>query len=147
MKEGLKLRGEVLIERRAKDGKVLDREVIKNLIVNSGKQAIAQGTGLTAFSYIGIGTDNTGALATDTELGTQVARESCQSGSPAYEADYKATFEKTFTFGSGESYSIVEAGLFDASGSGGTMFDRLTFTAKSVDADTDLYVKITVTVS
>jgi len=147
MKEGLKFKGSAIIERRTKDGKILDREEVNNLVVNTGKQAIAEGTALTAFNYIGLGTDATGALATDTELGTQVKREVCQSGSPAYETDYKTTFEKTFTFGSGESYAIVEAGLFDTSGSGAIMFDRLTFTAKNVDADTDLYVKITITVA
>jgi len=151
MKEELKLRGEMLFELRKKDGTVIDKEVIENVIVNSGKERVAKligegiDTGLTGFSYIAIGTDNTGEGASDTALGAEVKRE---AASVSYEANYKAVFEKTFDFGTGESYAIVEAGLFDnATETGSVMLNRKTFTAKNVDEDTDLYVKITITVS
>jgi len=151
MKDGIKLTGDVIIERRRKDGSVIDREEIKNLIVNSGKERVAKliaegvGTGLTGFSYIAIGTGVTGVLVTDTSLETEVERESATVG---YEASYKATFEKTFVFGTGDSYAITEAGVGDsASSTGDTLLDRFVFTAKNVDIDTDLYVKITITVA
>lgn len=151
MKEGLKLRGNVLIERRTKDGKVLDREEIKNLIVNTGKERVAKliaegvGTGLTGFSYIAIGTGENEVNATDTSLQTEVERE---LATVAYEASYKAVFEKVFDFSTGEEYAITEAGVGDsASSTGDTLLDRFKFSAKNVDIDTDLYVKITITVS
>lgn len=149
MKDGLILKGSVLIQRRTKDGKIIDSITVDNLIVNSGKQAIAQGTGLWDFDYIGIGEGESGdsVSASDTELKSEVAREQCDSGSPAYESNYKAIYEHTFTFNSGESYEIAEVGLFDASGSGATMFDRIVVSERSVDAENDLYVKITITVS
>jgi len=151
MKDGLKLIGDVVIERRKKDGTVIDREEIKNLIVNSGKERVAKliaegvGTGLTGFSYLALGTGTTAPVATNTSLETEVTRELATVG---YEASYKATFEKTFDFGTGESYSITEAGVGDsASATGDTLLDRFVFSAKSVDVDTDLYVKVTITVS
>ena len=147
MKEGLKLRGDVIIESRRKDGSVVERQELKNLIVNVGKERVAKlinGVSSTAMSVIGIGIGTTSPSASDTDLETEVSKA---SASVSYEAGYKAVFEKTFTFGSGISYNITEAGVFDAIGSGGTMLDRFTFTAKAVDSDTDLYIKVTITVS
>ena len=81
-------------------------------------------------------------------LETEVSRAQADNSGGSYEANYKCIFEKTFTFGSGESYSITEAGVFDgATETGSTMLDRFTFTSKSVDSDTDLYIKVTITVS
>ena len=154
MKEGLKLRGDVIIERRSKDGKVIDKEELKNLIVNVGKERVAklitQGVGGTAFGYIAIGTGETGdsPAVGDTALVNEVTRAQADNGGGSYEADYKAIFEKTFSFGSGEEYSITEAGVSDsASASGECLLDRFVFAEKAVDVDTDLYVKVTITVS
>ena len=151
MKDGIKITGDVVIERRRKDGSVIDREELKNLIVNVGKERVAKliaegvGTGLTGFSYIAIGTGITGVLVTDSSLETEVERESATVG---YEASYKATFSKTFVFETGDSYAITEAGVGDsASSTGDTLLDRFVFSAKNVDIETDLYVKITITVS
>ena len=64
----------------------------------------------------------------------------------SYVTSYKAKFAKTFTFGS--SYSITEAGIFDSTSvSGSTMLARVVTTAKEVDADIDLIVEATITVS
>jgi len=151
MKDRIKITGDVVIERRKKDGSVIDREEIKNLIVTVGKSRVRDligdgiGTGLTGFSYIAIGTGITGALVGDTSLETEVARELSIVGSSGVD---KVTFEKTFDFETGDSYAITEAGVGDsASSTGDTLLDRFVFTAKNVDVDTDLYVKITITVS
>ena len=37
MRDGIKITGDVVIERRKKDGSVIDREEIKNIILNVGK--------------------------------------------------------------------------------------------------------------
>lgn len=148
MKDGIKLRGDAVIELRLKDGTVIEREEVKNLIVNVGKEKVANllnGIDTTPFDAIAIGTGTTSPNASDTGLQTEVIRE---SATKTYVSDYKARFEKTFTFGSGENYSITEAGVLDdVVVSGSVMLDRFTFTAKAVDADTDLNVKITITIS
>lgn len=130
-----------------KTGEVIDEERIHNIVVNDGLERVAKRLFANVedfFDYIAIGTDNTTATATDSSLGTEVTRE---QATVSYEAPYKAKFEKVFTFGSGDSYTITEAGIFDdATASGSTMFNRLVFTGKSVDVDTSLSVTITVTV-
>jgi len=147
MNDKLSLIGNVIIERRARNGEVLDREELHNLVVGVGKERIAKminKISAVGFDYIGIGEGSASPAIGDTELETEVTRE---LASLSYEASYKAVFEKTFTFSSGESYSITEAGVLDGSGSGATLFDRFTFSAKAVDADTDLYIKIIITVA
>lgn len=148
MQDSIKLIGNVILERRTKDGEVIDREELKNLVVNAGKEVIAKlinGVSSQAFTAIGIGEGSTSPVVGDTALESEVERE---VATKAYEASYKATFEKTFEFGSGVSYSITEAGVFDSAvASGSLMLDRFTFAVKAVDADTDLYVKVTITVA
>ena len=128
-------------------GDIIDEERIHNIVVNDGLQRVAKRLFSNTedfFDYIAIGTDNTSAIASDVALGSEVTRE---QATVSYEADYKSKFEKVFTFGSGESYTITEAGIFDdATASGSTMFNRLVFTGKSVDADTSLSITITITV-
>ena len=147
MRNMIKLIVEIHLETR-KDGKILQEETIKNLIVNVGKERVARllgGEAVNGFSYIVIGTGTDAEDATDTSLQTEVTRA---SATKAYEADYKYTFEKTFSFGSGEEYDITEACLSDsASASGEIILNRKTFSAKSVDSDTQLYVKVTITVA
>lgn len=148
MKDVLKFRGDAVIELRKKDGTVIEREEVENLIVNTGKERVAKlinGVDTTIFTAIAIGTGNTSPSASDTALQTEVTRA---TATKTYVADYKARFTYTFTFGSGESYSITEAGVFDnAIASGSVMLDRFTFAPKSVDADTDLNITVTLTVS
>ena len=129
-------------------GNFLTYEKGNNTIVNNGKERVAKllnNVSSTYFRAIAIGTGTTGATSADTSLETEYTRA---TATLAYEADYKATFAKTFEFGSGVSENITEAGVFDsATVSGSTMLDRFTFSAKAVSATVDLYVKITITVS
>jgi hypothetical protein len=145
-KNMINLKGTVLIERRKKDGTIIDKEKLDNLIVNDGRERVAKllcGVLSGSFGFIGIGTGATPPAISQTALQTQVKRE---DSTESYEADYKAIFEHTFTFGIGESYTITEAGVFSLV-SGGVMLDRFTFSGKMVDSDTDLYVKVTITIS
>ena len=124
----------------------LSDEEIHNTILNEGKNIVRDLIGglnsQGAFTHIAIGTDGTASNATDTDLGAEVTRATATVTAPG---DYQVKFEKVFTFGSGESYSIQEAGLFDGE-SGSDMLNRIHFSTKSVDADTDLSVTITITV-
>jgi len=147
MEERIKLMGEVVLELRRK-GVVIERQELKNLIVNTGKERVAKlingVDSPTSFGYIAIGEGTTSPTANDTALESEVTRA---SATKSYNS-YKAVYEYTFSFSSGESYAITEAGIFDdAIASGSTMLNRLTFSAKNVDSDTDLYIKISITVS
>ncbi|RLB84906.1 MAG: hypothetical protein DRH15_04175 [Deltaproteobacteria bacterium] len=151
-KENLVIKDNVVIERiRKSDGKVLDRETFHNLVVNSGKVRIAKLLGnVDSATYfkaiaIGLGSSADTVSATDVALVDEVARETATA---VYKSDYKCKFSTTFSFASGEAYSIKEVGLFDSVvESGSVMLDRLICTEKSVDSDVDLKVTITITVN
>lgn len=147
-KEGFKLKGQAIIERRTKDGRTIDQEIVDNLIVNDGLERVSKliaGISSDYYTHIAIGTGITAATNSDSSLETEYIRE---AASIAYEADYKVVFDKTFTFGSGVSENITEAGLVDdAVVSGSVLLDRFVFSAKAVDGDIDLYIKITITIS
>jgi len=143
-KETLKLKGKAEIC-LIKNGKIIEKEVIDNLIVSAGKTRVANligGTNTTYFNYIAIGTGTTSPSDSDTALENEVKRKQATVSNN----NNQEIFEATFDFDSSESYAITEAGIFD-SASGGTMLDRLTFSAKNVDIDTSLMVRITVSVS
>jgi hypothetical protein len=145
-KDKFKLKGIWTIERRKKDGTVIDSETIKNVIVADGLERVARligGISTTPFSHIAVGTDDTAALVTDTELNVEVSRSEANT---SYEADYKAIFDKIISFG--EEFTLNEAGLFDSgTASGSTMLNRVVFADKVVSDVIDLYIKITITVS
>ncbi|MHA2012761.1 MAG: hypothetical protein ACTSWG_10380 [Candidatus Helarchaeota archaeon] len=130
-----------------KTGKILDSEEICNTIVNNGLERMAKllvNVSSTHFNALAIGTDDTAVTNSDTALGTEIGRSS--GATLSYEADYKAKFQYTFSFGS--AYSIVEAGIFDSETvSGSTMLARTTFSAKSVSASVDLIVTAIITVA
>ena len=148
MKSKLILRGHGYFERRRKDGSKIDSWECSNLIVTMGKVEVAKllnnVDSPAYFRAIAIGEGVVDPAIGQEALGSEVARESADL---SYEATGKAIFEKTFNFGTAESYSITEAGVFNNASSGGDMLDRFKFSAKDVDVDTDLYAKITITVA
>ena len=149
MNESLKLKGHGYFERRKKDGSKIDSWETDNLIVTTGKVQVAKllnGVDATYFDTIAIGEGESGdeVVVGDTALVAEVTRALADL---SYEATAKAVFEKTFSFISAEAYAITEAGVLNSQSAGGDMLDRFVFSAKNVDADTDLYVKITITCS
>ena len=144
MKRKIVLKGHGEFELRNRiTGKVLDRWESNNTVVTSGLVEVAKllnGVDSTYFNSIAIGT----GTPSTTALGTEVARA---TATLTYEATAKAVFEYTFSFGTAESYSIIEAGIFNQNTIGGQMLDKFTFTSKDVDIDTELYCKITITIS
>lgn len=148
MKDSIKLKGHGYFERRKKDGTKIDSWECENLIVTAGKVQVAKllnGVDATYFDTIAIGIGTSSPVVVgETTLDSETTRA---LASLSYLATGKAVFEKTFDFGSGEEYEITEAGLFNSQSAGGDMLDRFVFSAKSVDVDTDLYCKITITVA
>lgn len=148
-KKGFVLKYNAIIERiNNNTGEVIDREKIHNLVVDDGLQRVAELLGgiiATAFSTIAIGEGAVAPANGDTELGNESERE---TATVTYPTSTQVRFAKVFTFGSGVTYSITEAGIFDSlTPSGSTIFNRLTFSTKSVDADTDLSITITITIA
>lgn len=130
-------------------GEIKATEKVHNTVVDDGLNRIADliaGVSSTPFRYIGIGTDPTGVTTGDTALGIEATRSTILT--PSDEGVGVILYDHIFSFGSGESYSIVEAGLFDSAvESGSTMFNRLTFAAHDVDIDNGVRIRITVTIA
>lgn len=130
-------------------GEILSEETICNTVVNNGLERVAKlinGVSSTYYRAIAVGTDNTAVTNGDTALGTEVARE---LATLTYESDYKAKFAKTFSFSSGESYNIWEAGIFDSdTQTGSIMLARTVLgAAKAVNVNIQLIVEATITVA
>lgn len=111
-----------------RNGVLLSRTVTPNLIVNSGKTEVAKliGSGLegTAFTHLGIGSDNTAPAATQTELLGQITRLSATiTNVTTYTTNDTAQFSAAYT--AAASVTVQEAGIFNAA-SGGTMLCRAT---------------------
>jgi hypothetical protein len=147
MESKIVLKGHGEFELRKHDGTVIDKWEADNLVVTTGKERVAKlinNISSTYFRAIAVGTGITDPVIGNTALEVEVKR---LSATLTYEASNKAIFEQTFTWTSAEAFNITEAGIFDQATIGGVMLDRFVFSAKAVDWDTDLYVKITVTVA
>jgi len=124
--------------------KVTKTSRVHNLVVNTGLEE-AIDNGLSNITHMAVGTDNTAVVAGDTELGVEVK---CEAGSPTNEGTGIREYDVTFLFSSGESFTIVEAGLFNSAiVSGSTMMNRLVFAGHDVDVDNGVRVKITLTLT
>lgn len=132
LKSGLTLKGEFRLEVIGKDGKVRDRRVVKNLVVNGGLDFVKEllldsvtPTTLATLTHIAVGTDGTTETPADTALGAEHARQafdSYASGGVGI-ADVEVTFPAA-TFPT--TTTIAESGVFDA-GAGGNMLNRIAF--------------------
>jgi len=129
-------------------GKIIDTEEKTNHIVNVGLERVARmiiGDNLTYYRALAIGTGVTAAADGDTTLQTEYTRA---LATLSYVANYQAHFAHTFTFGSGVSETITEAGIFDsATVSGSTMLARTTFSGKAVSNAISLILTATITIS
>lgn len=151
MKDSLTLTGHVIIETRKKDGTVVSKEEKKNLIVTTGKNKVADligsvSTGVDGFTHMAIGESSTGDTvdSADIALDAEVKRVAPTIST----LNNQVIFEHTFSFDTGESFGIKEAGIFDSiTPTGSIMLNRVLFSEKNVDVDTDLYIKFTITVS
>lgn len=124
------LTGTIKLELLDKDGKVIQTQIIKNLIMNLGKAATAgllNGQVTSFIRYIAIGTDSTAAAATQTAL---LAEITTGGGSRTAATPSRVTttvtndtarFVANWTFSAG--FTIREIALLD-SASLGVMFAR-----------------------
>lgn len=119
-------------------GNVKETREVKNLVVTTGKTAVAAALAESPAStdfmpYIAIGTGTTGAVAGDTTLETEVSRKLGAKSSTTN------VWQNTASFGAGEGTgAITEAGLLSSAVSG-TLFARQTFAAINKSA-TDILI-------
>lgn len=149
MKKGLTIKINAVIESiNNYTGKVTKTSKVHNIVVNNGLDRVADliaDISNTGFGFMAIGEDATAVTATDFELGSEVKR---LTATPTDEGTGIIKYDETFNFNSGESFTIVEAGIFDSlTVSGSTMFNRLTFTGHDVDVDNGVRVQITITIT
>jgi hypothetical protein len=145
MNDGLKLRGEVALVLRDKNGNAKEERKINNLIVNAGLNFICDRmkNDETAMTHMALGSGSTAAAANDTTLGSQLgSREDLDSSTvTSNQIVYVASFEAGDATG-----AVTEAGIFNAASSG-TMLCRTVFSVVNKAADDTLTVNWTITLT
>ena len=146
LNEGLKLKGDVGIVVKDKDGNIKDERQINNLVVNTGLAYITSrmvGTDDNVMSHMALGSGTTAASATNTDLESQLGnREALDSSTDsANTVTYVASFEAGDATG-----AVTEAGLFNAS-SAGVMLCRTVFDVVNKQADDTMTVTWTITLT
>jgi hypothetical protein len=144
--EELKLRGDVAIVLKDKDGNVKDSREIHNLVVSSGLEFICSrmaGTSAGVMSHMALGAGTTAAAAGQTDLVSILgAREALDSTTPSSNTiTYVSSFEAGEATG-----AVTEAGIFNASTSG-TMLCRTVFAVVNKQADDTMSVTWTITLT
>lgn len=146
VKDSLKLRGDLKIVIKDKNGDVKVERNEKNLIVDTGLAFICSRMTDAAdnvMSHMAVGSDSTTPAANDTDLGTILgSREALDS--TAHNAN-TVTYVSSFEAGEGTG-AVAEAGIFNAAASG-TMLCRTTFPVVNKGADDTMVITWTITLS
>lgn len=146
MEDQLKLRGDVFITVKDKDGNIKEERKEENLVVSAGLNFICsrmKDTTDGAMSHMGLGSGTTAAAANDTDLGSLLgSREALDSTTVSSNTiTYVSSFEAGDATG-----AVTEAGIFNASTSG-TMLCRVVFSEINKAADDTMSVTWTITLS
>lgn len=146
MEDNLKLRGDVFIVVKDKDGNIKEERKEENLVVSAGLNFICsrmKDTTDGAMSHMGLGSGTTAAAAGDTDLGSLLgSREALDSTTVSSNTiTYVSSFEAGDATG-----AVTEAGIFNASTSG-TMLCRVVFSEINKAADDTMSVTWTITLS
>jgi len=146
IKEALKLRGDLGIVLRDKDGNIKEQRTEKNLVVSAGLNFICDrmaGTSEAVMSHMAVGSGTTAAAAGNTDLESILgSREALDSTTVS---DNTITYVSSFEAGEGTG-AITEAGIFNAS-TAGTMLCRTVFSVVNKAADDTLQITWTITLS
>jgi hypothetical protein len=151
--DSLKPTGELLIVLRGPDGKIKEQKTVPNLIVTTGKNAIASrlaGVTTGVMTHMALGTSAVAADVAQASLGVSEftggsnvrAALSVSGGSVS---GNQVTFTATFAAGNCTG-AVTEAGIFNAS-TAGIMLARTTFLPVNKDALDTLTISWIVTVS
>lgn len=142
--DNLKATGELQIVLRDKDGNIKQNLHVPNLVVTTGKNAIASrliGTSTAVMSHMALGTGATATSASDTDLGSQSgSRVALTASAVSNEITYSATFP------AGTAGAITEAGVFNAS-SAGIMLSRTVFSVVNKETTDSLTINWKITIN
>jgi len=144
--ENLKLRGDVAIVLKDKDGNVKDSREIHNLVVSAGLEFICSrmaGTSAGVMSHMALGSDTTAAAAGQTDLLSILGSREALDSSTA--SNNTITYVSSFEAGEGTG-AVTEAGVFNAASSG-TMLCRTVFAVVNKAADDTMSVTWTITLT
>lgn len=145
IKDSLMMKGQLEILLFDKNNNLKQSVDVPNLVVATGRIHLATllaQQSVTPMSHMAIGTNTIATNVADTTLGTEVQRAALVS---VTRQDNSVTYSATF-LGSGQSRSIVEAGIFNNS-TGGTMLCRSVFGVITKGVDDILTINWTVTVA
>lgn len=144
-----KMKGRWRAELRGPDGALKQVREGDNVVVTNGKEYLASflysaalGAATFTMKYVAIGTDATTEAASNTALGTEVARH---TGTVSYISGQIYQVRATFGTGVGVG-AITEYGIFSSS-TGGTLFNRDVEAAINKGANDTLTVIAQVTIS
>ena len=143
--EGLKLKGDVAVVLRDKNGNVKEERKINNLIVDTGSNFISDRMkdDETAMTHMALGSGTTAPAAGNTALESQLgSREALDSSTVT---NNQIVFISSFEAGDSTG-AVSEAGIFNAA-SGGTMLCRVTFSVVNKAADDVLSINWTITLT
>jgi len=146
MEDNLKLKGDVFITVKDRDGNVKEERHEENLVVSAGLNFICdrmEGTSEAVMSHMGLGSGTTAAAAGQTDLVTLLgSREALDSTTVSTNTiTYVASFEAGDATG-----AVTEAGIFNASTSG-TMLCRVVFSEINKSADDTMSVTWVITLT
>jgi hypothetical protein len=146
MEDNLKLRGDVFIVVKDKDGNIKEERKEENLVVSAGLNFICdrmEGTTEAVMSHMALGSGTTAAAAGDTDLESILgSREALDSTTVS-----GATVTYVSSFEAGDATgAVTEAGIFNAS-SAGTMLCRVVFATINKAADDTMSVTWVITLS
>tara|TARA_R110000737_G_scaffold347086_1_gene377883 strand:+ start:4297 stop:4746 length:450 start_codon:yes stop_codon:yes gene_type:complete len=144
--DNLKLRGDVAIVLKDKNGNIKETREINNLVVTTGLTFICSrmaGTSAGVMSHMALGSGTTSPAAGQTDLVSILgSREALDSGTASSNTiTYVSSFEAAEGTG-----AVTEAGIFNASSSG-TMLCRTVFPVVNKQADDTMSVTWIITLT
>jgi len=146
LNENLKLRGDVALVLKDKNGNVKEKREINNLIVSAGLTFICSrmaGASANVMSHMALGSGTTAAAAGQTDLVSILGSREALDSSTA--SSNTITYVSSFEAGEGTG-AVTEAGIFNAASSG-DMLCRTVFSVVNKEADDTMSVTWTITLT
>ena len=144
--DNLKLRGDVAIVLKDKNGNVKESRDINNLVVSAGLTFICSrmaGVSADVMSHMALGSGTTAVAAGDTDLESILgSREALDSSTASANT---IAYVSSFEAGEGTG-AVTEAGIFNAATSG-TMLCHVVFPVVNKQADDTMSVTWTITLT
>ena len=144
--DNLKLRGDVAIVLKDKNGNVKESREIHNLVVTAGLTFICSrmaGVSADVMSHMALGSSTTAASAGQTDLISILGSREALDSSTA--SSNTIVYVSSFEAGEGTG-AVTEAGVFNAS-TAGTMLCRTVFAVVNKQADDTMSVTWTITLT